>query len=69
MAEIVIEPQGSIFKLKLTEDEMNTITELVVLYHSNYYDVVVGCFEIGLWHAVNNPKYPNPLTSQVELDV
>ncbi len=57
MAEIIIEPQGNIFKLKLTDDELNTIAELVILKKSNYYDVIVACFEAGLTKANYDPDF------------
>ena len=48
MAEIVIYEVGKVFTLKMSDEDMEQLTELCTTKKHNYFDVVIACFHAGL---------------------
>lgn len=63
MAEIVIFESGNTFILKMSDEDMEQLTELCTEKRHNYFDTVIACFHLGLvtmtQHAKCCLKYPN----------
>lgn len=48
MAEIILFEAGSTFILKMSEEDMETLTVICTQKKTNYFDTVVACFHAGL---------------------